>query len=349
MTFAAILNQYQDRYRARYRESTTPDQWSAIHAILGCRSGQYGQILLACPQCQSASQAFQSCGHRSCNQCQNHAATRWLERQQAKLLPARYFMVTFTIPSTLRAVARANAETFYSAMFQCASDTLKEFGLNDRKLAGTLGMTAVLHTHTRRLDYHPHIHIVLPGGSLHKGRREWRKRQGNYLFKEQNLAAVFRAKMLNTLARKKLPLPPGVRTDWIVDCLCVGNGLSALQYLSRYLYRGVIRDHQIIADDGTEVTFRYQESKTGMYKTRTLPGEDFIALVIQHTLPKGFRRTRDYGFLHGNAKRLLEQVQLFLKVILPVLKPKEAPAFHCRTCQAPLSITGFVGPRARPG
>ena len=109
-----------------------------------------------------------------------------------------------------------------------------------------------------------------------------------------------------------LTCPPTPR-KWVVDCTAVGRGLPALKYLSRYLYRGVISDQQLVSDDGQKVTFRYQNSHTGNTEYRTLPGEDFIALLLQHTLPKGFRRVRDYGFLHGNAKRWLQQVQLLLK------------------------------------
>jgi hypothetical protein len=89
-----------------------------------------------------------------------------------------------------------------------------------------------------------------------------------------------------------------------VQCQAVGKGLPALKYLSRHLYRGAISNKNIILDDGTHVTFQYKDSKTNTMKTRVLLGEDFIELVLQHTLPKGFRRARDYGFSHGNAKQL---------------------------------------------
>jgi len=103
--------------------------------------------------------------------------------------------------------------------------------------------------------------------------------------------------------------------QWVVDCRHTGRGASALKYLSRYLYRGVISEDNIIADNGTEVTFKYRCSQSGKWKTRTLAGAQFLRLLFRHVLPKGLRRVRDYGFLHGNAKRKLQLVQLILKVL----------------------------------
>jgi hypothetical protein len=103
---------------------------------------------------------------------------------------------------------------------------------------------------------------------------------------------------------------------WVVDCKHVGKGMPALKYLSRYLYRGVIGENNIIANQNGEVTFKYIDSHTGQTRYRTLEGEDFLWLVLQHVLPKGSRRVRDYGFLHGNARKLLVLIQLTLKVMV---------------------------------
>jgi len=154
---------------------------------------------LRCTSCDWQQVFFNSCGHRSCPRCQNHDTTRWLERQMQKLLPVEYFMVTFTLPYELRALARQHQATVYCAMFACAASTLKSFGANDTKLGADMGMTAVLHTHSRRLDYHPHIHLVVPGGCLNRRRRQWKKLHGHYLFNEFALAKVFRGRLLEAL------------------------------------------------------------------------------------------------------------------------------------------------------
>src|SRR5690606_37421513 len=129
----------------------------------------------------------------------------------------------------------------------------------------------------------------------------------------------FRGRVLAALRQADCLLPERLPAHWVVDCQCVGKGLPALTYLARYLYRGVISERNIIADDGTHVTFRYKESRTGQYKTRTVTGEAFIGLLLQHVLPRGFRRVRDFGFLHGNAKQHLKVIQRALGLIIPFM------------------------------
>jgi len=348
MDFTTIARRYLDRFKARHGHQTSVNQWSALNAILGCRTEQYGQMQLSCQSCAWLTDRYLSCGHRSCNRCQNHTTTEWLERQQAKLLPVEYFMATFTVPYELRALAKANPEKIYTLLFQSGVSTLKSFGLNDKAFAAELAMTAVLHTHTRRLDYHPHVHVVVPGGGVNKHRNQWKKIKGKYLFNGFRLATVFRARLLKAIRQSGLAVPKTPK-KWVVQCKQVGRGLPALKYLSRYLYRGVISNKNIIHDDGTYVAFQYKDSESGDMKTRRLRGEDFIALVLQHTLPKGFRRARDYGFLHGNAKRLLKIVQWVLQVSIPKSDPAERPKFICRQCKSLMSVIGFTRPNPSPG
>jgi hypothetical protein len=346
MDFADIASRYLGRFKDQHGHCASADQWFALNAILGCRTEQYGQMQLSCDACSWKAERYLSCGHRSCNRCQNHCTTEWLQRQVKKLLPVKYFMVTFTLPFELRALAKANQEDIYSLLFQCAISTLKDFGLNENALNAELAMMAILHTHTRRHDYHPHVHMVIPGGGVNQARNEWRKLKGEYLFNGFQLATVFRAKLLKAI-RKAGFTAPITPKNWVVQCQKVGTGLPAIKYLSRYLYRGVISNQNIIADDGTNVTFRYKDSETKTMKTRTLRGEDFIALVLQHTLPRGFRRARDYGFLHGNAKQLLKRVQWLLQVVIPALEVRQRPRFICKLCQSLMSVVGIT--RHRPG
>lgn len=348
MDFATIAARYLARYKMTHGRSASPDQWSALNAILGCRTEQYGQMQLSCDACSWQTDRYLSCGHRSCHQCQNHCTTQWLQRQVTKLLPASYFMVTFTLPYELRALAKANQKVIYALMFQSAASTLKDFGLNDKAFAAELAMMAVLHTHSRRLDYHPHVHVIVPGGGVNKRRDEWRKIKGKYLFNGFQLATVFRARLLKAIQQAGLKAPKTPK-EWVVQCQSVGSGLPALKYLSRYLYRGVISHQNIIADDGRYVTFQYKDSETGKMKTRRLRGEDFIDLILQHTLPKGFRRSRDYGFLHGNAKRLLKRVQWFLQVVIPIIDLAQRPKFICKKCQSPMSMVSIIRPNIVPG
>jgi hypothetical protein len=258
-------------------------------------------------------------------------------------------MVTFTLPYELRSLAWHNQTAVYNILFDCAASTLKDFGLNPANLGVDIGMTAVLHTHSRRLDYHPHCHVIVPGGGIDKRRKQWKKVKGKYLFNEFALANVFRARCLAAFNKAVLTIPMGVPKKWVVDCAHVGRGKPALKYLSRYLYRGVISENAIVSVQDGLVTFKYTDSKTGKTQYRTLKGEDFCWLVLQHVLPKGFRRVRDYGFLHGNAKKTLKLVQLVLRVIIEIITPRPRPVFKCPHCQSPLTIIGFIHPYWQPG
>jgi len=256
----------------------------------------------------------------------------------------RCFLVTFTLPCELRSLARHNQKIVYDLLFAATSGTLKDLGLNPINLGARIGMTAILHTHNRRLDYHPHIHVVVPGGGVNKAPKQWIRKKGKYRFNAFALASVFRARFLAALKKAGLPSPPSLPRKWVVNCTGAGKGLPALKYLSRYLYRGVIPEKNIICSKNGRVTFRYVESPTGKTRCRTLKGEDFLWLLLQHVLPKGFRRVRDYGFLHGNAKKLLSLVQLVLRVLIEA--PHHVPG---RSSSAPAAMrrcgSSFSGAR----
>jgi len=349
MELSSIINQYCDAYITKYAGTSLPGHLKAINAIRSCRTPDSGELYVHCPNCNHGQWHPLSCGHRSCPQCQNHEASQWIDRQQGKLLPVPYFMATFTLPYELRSLTWHHQRKVYSILFICVSSTLKDFGLNPKNLGAEIGMTMVLHTHSRRLDFHPHVHVVVPGGGFDKQRRQWKKKKGKYLFNEFAMAKVFRARFLAALKNAGLSIPKNVPRKWIVDCDHVGKGITALKYLSRYLYRGVISEKNIVSNQNGRVTFKYIESKTGKTRYRTLEGEDFLQLILQHVLPKGFRRVRDYGFLHGNAKKMLFLVQLILHVAIQEIKQRPRPVFKCPCCKSPMIILGFRQTVWKPG
>ncbi len=338
MKLQSIIEQYKPLLFEKYGGSLLPGQRRAIHAMQRCRTPDSGELYVQCTQCDQSHWHPLSCGHRSCPICQNHEVSQWLDRQQKKLLPVEYFMATFTLPYQLRTLVWQNQKTLYTIFFACVISTLKDFGLNPDKLGAELGLTAVLHTHSRKLDYHPHIHVVIPGGGIDKKRKQWKKLKGKYLFNEFALANVFRARFIDALKEAGFKIPQKVPKKWVADVRHVGKGLPALKYLSRYLYRGIISEKNIISNHNGQVTFRYTNSNTGKTETRTLKGEVFLHLILQHVLPRGFRRVRDYGFLHANAKNLLALVQLILFVFLKEVLPRSRPVFKCPKCQSPMEI-----------
>ncbi|MEH6652310.1 MAG: IS91 family transposase [Motiliproteus sp.] len=346
MELATLIDSYRESFESKYALRLLPGHRRAMDAISRCRTPVSGEVLVHCSDCGRFEKLACSCGHRSCPRCQNHEASTWLERQRQKLLPVEYFLVTFTLPAELRALAWQNQRQVYTALFRATEKTLSAFGQNPKHLGADIGMTAVLHTHSRRLIYHPHLHTVVPGGGVNKELRQWKRTRYQYLFNAFALAKVFRGKLLHELNEVGLKPPDTLPSKWVVDCRHAGHGESALEYLSRYLYRGVISAANIIADRNGLVTFGYTDGQSKQIRTETLPGEDFIWRVIQHVLPRGFQRVRNYGFLHHNARKTLHLVQLLLSVTLKPVMPKQRPLCHCSACGGLMTVIGVI-PRNR--
>jgi len=249
-------------------------------------------------------------------------------------------MITFTVPAQLRKLFFRHQRSCYGLLFKSAWDTLHTFSQNDKKLKGTSGVVAVLHTHSRALNYHPHIHAVIPAAAINKDHRLWREKPGKYLFNHEALATVFRAKLLAAMVGEKLTLPDDCPQRWVVDCQSVGSGQKALVYLGRYLYRGVIQEKDILSCRDGSVTFRYLDSNTGRYQNKTVAGADFLWRVLQHVLPRGFRRARNYGFLHPNSKTLIRLLTLVFrfKPAQFMQKQKPRPQLVCACCGNPMQI-----------
>ena len=157
---------------------------------------------------------------------------------------------------------------------------------------------------------------------------------------------MFRGKFLAALAALAgagLTLPADFPEKWVVDCKSVGNGEKPLVYLGRYLYRGVIAERDIIGCENGQVTDRWRDSKTNKTAQRTVSGATFLWLVLQHVLPKGFRRSRNFGFLHPNCKRMIALLKLLVFRLplcpsTPATAPAPRPQLLCACCGSPMVI-----------
>ncbi len=372
IALAELIERFEPALLQRYRDRLLPSQHQAMAAMKRCRTRFAPRMLAQCTSCGEQRSVPHSCGHRACPHCQHHDSQVWLQRQLGALVPATYFLVTFTLPAELRGLAWTHQRSVYALLMQCAWDTLATFSRNDPKLRATPGAVGVLHTHNRRLDFHPHVHMVMPAAALDTERRLWRTKArrtrrgskktagatnaassnttaanaggtpaGGYLFNHKALAKVFRAKVLGAIELAGLTLPDNLPSLWVVDCKCVGNGSQALLYLGRYLYRGVIQEADILSCKDGLVTFRYRDAKTAKSALRTLPGADFLWLVLQHVLPKGLRRSRNFGFLHPNSAQAIGLLQvLHLRAALSAVIPTapQRPAWRC-ACGQPMRVT----------
>ena len=343
MRLADLIEAFQSDLEARYGDQLLPGHRKALSSVLRCRTEESGAAAIQCLDCKALDHFPLSCGDRFCPQCQHAAGELWLERQRAKLLPCDYFLITFTLPAQLRSLVYAHQRIAYDLLIKLSWQTLSEFGLNDKKLHGKLGATMVLHTHSRALDFHPHVHVVIPAGAIDPQSKIWRTKSGNYLFREASLAKVFRGKWFQAMKEQGWKVKANIPKEWVVDCKRVGNGDKALTYLGRYLYRGVVREKDILCCEEGQVTFRYTENN-GKVRTRILDGADFLWLLVRHVLPRGFRRSRDYGFLHGNNKRTIRLLHLLLRVCAPK-QGKVKPPLCCRQCGGTVTVRVTPYPR----
>ena len=337
---ASIIDQFSTHFVQHYQQQLLPSHLKALSAMKLCRTRHSPKIQMQCQTCKHQTLVPHSCGHRHCPHCQNHESQQWIERQLQKQVPADYYMITFTLPAQLRSLAWRHQRLVYNLMFECVWNTLKTFSLNDKELGGVPGAVAVLHTHSRELKFHPHIHIVMPGATINKATRLWSKKSGQYLFNHKALAKVFRTKLLEAFSCNHLNLPSNYPDKWVVDCRHVGQGNKALVYLGRYLYRGVIQEKDILSCHNGLVTFRYQNSQSKKFQTKTLTAIKFLWLVFQHILPRGFRRARDYGFLHHNSKTLIKQIQFLFRIDpgIWIAKIKKRAQMICACCGHKMAI-----------
>ena len=360
ITLAGVITRFESEFVARYQSQLLPSQLKALKAMQSCRSSLCAQMLAQCASCGEQRLVPHSCGHRSCPHCQHFESQRWIERQTQALLPGTYFLITFTLPAELRALAWSHQQTVYGLLMQCAWDTLAQFSRNHRQLKGQAGAVGVLHTHSRRLEFHPHVHLAMPGAAFDAKHGLWRslrktKKGGDFLFNHKALAAVFRGQLLAALNACGLTAPVCLPERWVVDCKSVGNGEKALVYLGRYLYRGVIQERDILRCADGQVTFRYRDSASGKNTTRTVSGTHFLWLVLQHVLPRGFRRSRNFGLLHPNCRHRQRLMLLRMRLksgamapgmagVPPTTQPStqpassERPKLQCRCCGAAMVI-----------
>ncbi len=339
---SSVIAEFESQFLSKYKTSVLPSHKNAISAMKRCRNEFSPQMLAHCTNSECSNLAYipHSCGHRNCPHCQHHESQQWIENQLKKLVPAQYYLLTFTLPFQFRQVTWLNQTEMYNLLFLCVKKVLKEFTQNDKKLEGEPGLIMVLHTHSRELNYHPHIHVVMPGASIDKKKKLWRVKSTKYIFNYKALAVVFRATLLNAMDAGNLPLPTNYPEKWVVNCKSVGKGEKALIYLGKYLYKGVIQEKDILKCANSKVTFRYINSNTGEFQIKTVNGEDFLWLLMRHVLPKGFRRVRNYGFLHPCSKRLIMLLQLLqnLNPVNILRQLKQKPRIICKCCGSPMKI-----------
>jgi hypothetical protein len=361
VTLADVLRKYGPAYVEKYGASMPAAHRKALEMLQRCRSGELGYALYRCQGCATLHAVPRSCGNRHCPTCQAHKTQQWLDQQLRLLLPCPYLLITFTVPQPLRRVIRSNQRVGYQAMFQAALAALGKLAADPRFVgACRLGLLAVLHTWGRQLDYHPHIHVLLPAGGLSEDRRQWRASRAQFFVPVEALSPIYRAKMRDALeaAGLKGQVPAAVwDSDWVVHAKPVGDGQHCLRYLARYVFRAAISNRRIVSCDHGQVVFLYRKSGSRRWRRMTLDALEFIRRFLQHVLPSGFMRVRHYGFLHSNGKpsveeigELIEQYYSGLVERLPAVEatPSQPPEVTCPRCGQPMRLLRVTSTRPVP-
>ncbi|HEX7669091.1 MAG TPA: IS91 family transposase [Polyangiaceae bacterium] len=297
----------------RRARALTPEQHRALHAIEQCRTAVLGGHLDVCLRCGHEEQGYNSCRNRHCPKCQALGQARWIRARSERLLPVPYFHVVFTLPAELRAIAKLNRHLVFDLLFETASATLLELGLDPKRIGGLLGITAALHTWTRDLRFHPHLHCIVTGGGWSVPQMRWISGTARYLLPVRVLGALFRGKFLSALrlahrgGKLRLPDEPGPRDPEAFDRLLAtlrekswvvyakrpfGGSEQVVRYLGQYTHRVGISNHRLVSLDERGVTFR---TKNG--KTVTLDPSEFLSRFVEHVLPARFVKIRHYGLL----------------------------------------------------
>ena len=313
---AEVVRIHGPRYLEQFGDRMPGNHKRALFAIAACRTEAMGGHLEECDRhCGHFDYVYHSCKNRSCPKCHGADTQKWLAKRELEILPVPHFHLVFTLPSELREIVRGNQQTLYGALFDAAIAALTRLGLDRKYAGGQLGMVAVLHTWTRAKEYHPHLHLLVPGGALDKD-GVWRPARGKFLAPVKALSPIFRAIFMKR-AKKALPTVTFPREVWEKDWVVFSRPTfkktkKVLSYLSRYVYRVAIANNSIIALENDHVTFRYQNADTRQWKTMRLPAMEFLRRFLQHVLPKGLHKVRYFGFLHPANKVTLKRLQLLL-------------------------------------
>jgi hypothetical protein len=345
---ADIFRLHGAAHRARFGDRLRPSQKRAMRDIEGCRTAYFGGHLKQCDHCGRRVFAYHSCRNRHCPKCHREQTERWLEKQRARLLPCRYFLLTFTLPSELRSLARAHQKKLYGLLMSSAAAALEKLCLDPRYLGARIGCLAVLHTWTRALLYHPHVHLLVTAGGLSADRTHWiAPKNPAYLVPVKALSIIFRAKLCAALKKAQLlpQAPPRVwKKDWVVHGQPAGSGQKVLEYLGRYVFRIAISNSRIEQIDNGQVTFRYRDNRSQQMRRLTLPAVEFIGRFLQHVLPRGCAKVRYYGIWSNSCGQQLEQTRALLCAAPPteplaplpprpettaILDRPPAPCPHC--------------------
>lgn len=290
---------------------------SVFDKIINCRTETVPHLFSYCDSCHSVHPVYKSCKDRMCPVCNKAASVKWTAKRESELLATGYFLLTYTIPAQLRTLFLKNKKLCYDMLFKAVNHSLINGVMNnDRVFHGKAGFFAMLHTWDQRLNYHPHLHIVIPAGCLSDDGCAWIASHPSFFLPVKKMSADFRKNLLCYLRKEhkkgslKIPkdaIEPELLFDNLQDIAWVVNSQApdsdkhnpqhVVRYLSRYVAKSAIGDNRIGKVDNGKVHIRYFDRKNKQSKTEIITEFQFMKRMIMHILPKGFKKVRFFGFM----------------------------------------------------
>lgn len=320
--------------------SLCENQHKALNDIIQCRSAGLGGHKEKCDHCGHTRYAYNSCRNRHCPKCQYIKQIQWVDKLKAKLPPTPYFHLVFTIPECLHKLFFLNQAKAYSCLFNAMALSLKKCAANPKFLGAQTGAVAVLHTWGQTLNYHPHIHAIVPAGGISEDRMEWVPAGKTFFLPVKVLSKIFRGILCSLLEKasdeQQMKLPDDIadfnhlkklmyKKPWNVYAKKPLSGPKrVIEYLGKYTHKVAISNHRIIEEQDKKIIFRCKNSQTGLFnRCVSLDALEFIRRFMQHVLPAGFYKIRYLGFLSLSNSQ--ENLSLCLELIgkevfLPVLE-----------------------------
>lgn len=300
-----------------------------------CRTAALGGHLDRCVECDYERPAYNSCRNRHCPKCQALPQEVWIAKRREVMLDVGHFHLVFTLPAQLRPLAKFAPELIYNTLLSASAETLRELAAKNRGV--TLGVTTVLHTWTRALEFHPHVHALVTAGGLAHASRSWTRVGGRYLFSIKVMGKLLRGKVMAALRRAhadgrftgfdafidplgfELLMTKIAKLSWNVYAKApFKKSQHVLDYLGRYTHRVGIANSRLLAVSDDAVTFRTKGDGV-----LTLPPVEFLRRFVQHVLPDKFHKIRHYGLYAGGAgAALLVARKLVGGLASPTVRPR---------------------------
>ena len=290
--------------------------------------GGHAQV---CPQGHYVRSHYNSCKHRACPQCHGLDRERWMEAQVARFsLACDYHHVVFTVPHELRDLWSHNRSLVSEILLCSVNETLQTMLSDPVHLGATPGIVLSLHTWSRTLVRHLHVHALVTAGGYTPG--GWLPCREDYFLDFEVLRNRFRVVMLEALeaalSRGDLVIPrgqdqAGVRaklarlraSPWYVRVMPRYRGAgSVLKYFSRYVRGGPLRNHQIVGYHDGRVTIRYRDHRTGSHRTMVLSVDEFLRRLFEHIPERGFRVVRYCGVFAPGKRDALAACRRWLEM-----------------------------------